>query len=179
MTEAQIMLEEGIPAETIDAAAKEFGMPMGPIELADTVGLDVGLAVGTELHKQGNPQPQKIQELVAAKKLGKKTGEGFYKWVNGHPQKSNGSGTVDLAPLWMRMTLPAVNEAVACVREGIVQDADLCDAGVIFGTGFAPHRGGPINYLRSAGREGLLDEMKALQERHGARFAPDSGWMSV
>ncbi|AMS33286.1 hypothetical protein AEM42_14450 [Betaproteobacteria bacterium UKL13-2] len=179
MTEAQIMLEEGIPAETIDAAAKEFGMPMGPIELADTVGLDVGLAVGTELHKQGNPQPQKIQELVAAKKLGKKTGEGFYKWVNGHPQKSNGSGTVDLAPLWMRMTLPAVNEAVACVREGIVQDADLCDAGVIFGTGFAPHRGGPINYLRSAGREGLLDEMKALHERHGVRFAPDSGWMSV
>jgi 3-hydroxyacyl-CoA dehydrogenase/enoyl-CoA hydratase/3-hydroxybutyryl-CoA epimerase len=147
--------------------------------LADTVGLDVGLAVGTELHKQGNPQPQKIQELVAAKKLGKKTGEGFYKWVNGHPQKSNGSGTVDLAPLWMRMTLPAVNEAVACVREGIVQDADLCDAGVIFGTGFAPHRGGPINYLRSAGREGLLDEMKALHERHGVRFAPDSGWMSV
>jgi 3-hydroxyacyl-CoA dehydrogenase/enoyl-CoA hydratase/3-hydroxybutyryl-CoA epimerase len=179
MTEAQVMLEEGIPAETIDAAAKEFGMPMGPIELADTVGLDVGLAVGTELHKPGNPQPKKIQELVAAKKLGKKTGEGFYKWVNGRPQKSNGSGTVDLAPLWMRMTLPAVNEAVACVREGIVTDADLCDAGVIFGTGFAPHRGGPLNYLRSAGREALLAEMKQLQDRHGARFAPDSGWMTA
>ena len=179
MTEAQVMLEEGIPAETIDAAAKEFGMPMGPIELADTVGLDVGLAVGTELHKPGNPQPKKIQELVAAKKLGKKTGEGFYKWVNGRPQKSNGSGTVDLAPLWMRMTLPAVNEAVACVREGIVADADLCDAGVIFGTGFAPHRGGPINYLRSAGKDVFLAEMKALQDKHGARFAPDVGWAEI
>ncbi|MBC7623054.1 MAG: enoyl-CoA hydratase/isomerase family protein [Aeromicrobium sp.] len=179
MTEAQIMLEEGIPAETIDAAAKEFGMPMGPIELADTVGLDVGLAVGTELHKEGNPQPKRIQELVAAKKLGKKTGEGFYKWVNGRPQKANGSGTVDLAPLWMRMTLPAVNEAVACVREGIVQDADLCDAGVIFGTGFAPHRGGPINYLKSAGKPALLAEMKALEDKHGARFAPDDGWSLI
>jgi 3-hydroxyacyl-CoA dehydrogenase/enoyl-CoA hydratase/3-hydroxybutyryl-CoA epimerase len=179
MTEAQIMLEEGIPAETIDAAAKEFGMPMGPIELADTVGLDVGLAVGTELHKPGNPQPQKIQQLVAAKKLGKKNGEGFYKWVNGRPQKASGSGTVDLAPLWMRMTLPAVNEAVACVREGIVADADLCDAGVIFGTGFAPHRGGPINYLRSAGKDNLLDEAKTLEAKHGARFAPDAGWQTI
>jgi 3-hydroxyacyl-CoA dehydrogenase/enoyl-CoA hydratase/3-hydroxybutyryl-CoA epimerase len=179
MTEAQVMLEEGIPAETIDAAAKEFGMPMGPIELADTVGLDVGLAVGTELHKPGNPQPKKIQELVAAKKLGKKTGEGFYKWVNGRPQKSNGSGTVDLAPLWMRMTLPAVNEAVACVREGIVTDADLCDAGVIFGTGFAPHRGGPINYLKSAGKDKLLEEAKALEAKYGARFAPDTGWSAI
>ncbi len=179
MTEAQVMLEEGIPAEVIDAAARDFGMPMGPIELADTVGLDVGLAVGTELAKPGGPQPKKIQELVAAKKLGKKTGEGFYKWVNGKPQKATGSGTVDLAPLWMRMTLPAVNEAVACVREGIVVDADLCDAGVIFGTGFAPHRGGPINYLKSAGKEKLLAEMKQLEQKYGARFAADAGWQTI
>jgi 3-hydroxyacyl-CoA dehydrogenase/enoyl-CoA hydratase/3-hydroxybutyryl-CoA epimerase len=179
MTEAQVMLEEGIPAETIDAAARDFGMPMGPIELADTVGLDVGLAVGKELAKPGGPEPKKIQELVAAKKLGKKTGEGFYKWVNGRPQKASGSGTVDLAPLWMRMTLPAVNEAVACVREGIVADADLCDAGVIFGTGFAPHRGGPINYLRAAGKEKLLAEMKTLEQKYGARFAADAGWQSI
>lgn len=176
MTEAQVMLEEGISAETIDAAAREFGMPMGPIELADTVGLDVGLAVGKELAKPGGVAPAKIQELVAAKKLGKKSGEGFYKWINGKPQKVGGFGIVDLAPLWMRMTLPAVNEAVACVREGIVVDADLCDAGVIFGTGFAPHRGGPLNYLKSAGKEKLLAEMKLLEQKHGARFAADAGW---
>jgi 3-hydroxyacyl-CoA dehydrogenase / enoyl-CoA hydratase / 3-hydroxybutyryl-CoA epimerase len=180
MTEAQIMLQEGITAETIDAAAKEFGMPMGPIELADVVGLDVGLAVGRELHKAGNPQPSKIQELVEAKKLGKKSGEGFYKWVNGKPQKMSGTtGTIDLAPLWMRMTLPAVNEAVACVREGIVADADLCDAGIIFGTGFAPHRGGPVNYLRAAGKEKLLAEMKLLEQKHGQRFVPDAGWATI
>ena len=179
MTEAQVMLEEGVPAETIDAAAREFGMPMGPIELADTVGLDVGLAVGKELAKPGGPQPKKIQELVAAKKLGKKTGEGFYKWVDGRAQKTGATNTQDLAPLWMRMTLPAVNEAVACVREGIVADADLCDAGVIFGTGFAPHRGGPIHYLQSAGKEKLLAEMKALEQKHGARFAADAGWQNI
>ena len=179
MTEAQIMLEEGVPAETIDAAAREFGMPMGPIELADTVGLDVGLAVGREVARPGWPEPKKIQALVAAGKLGKKTGEGFYKWVNGRPQKANGSGTVDLAPLWMRMTLPAVNEAVACVREGIVADVDLCDAGVIFGTGFAPHRGGPINYLRAAGKDALLAQMSELAQKHGARFAPDAGWQTL
>jgi 3-hydroxyacyl-CoA dehydrogenase/enoyl-CoA hydratase/3-hydroxybutyryl-CoA epimerase len=179
MAEAQIMLEEGIPAETIDAAARDFGMPMGPIELADTVGLDVGLAVGKELARPGWPEPKRIQELVAAKKLGKKTGEGFYKWINGKPQKRGGHGQVHLEPLWMRMTLPAVNEAVACVREGIVADADLCDAGVIFGTGFAPHRGGPINYLRAAGKEKLLAEMKALEQSHGTRFAADAGWQSI
>ena len=179
MTEAQVMLEEGIAAETIDAAAREFGMPLGPIELADTVGLDVGLAVGKELAKPGGPQPKKIQELVAAKKLGKKTGEGFYKWIDGRAQKMGSTSTQDLAPLWMRMTLPAVNEAVACVREGIVADADLCDAGVIFGTGFAPHRGGPIHYLQNAGKEKLLAEMKALEQKHGARFAADAGWQNI
>jgi 3-hydroxyacyl-CoA dehydrogenase / enoyl-CoA hydratase / 3-hydroxybutyryl-CoA epimerase len=179
MNEAQLMLEEGITAETIDAAAKEFGMPMGPIELADVVGLDVGIAVGKELYKPGNPQPKRIQELVEAKKLGKKSGEGFYKWADGKPQKSNGSGTIDLAPLWMRMTLPAVNEAIACVREGIVADADLCDAGVIFGTGFAPHRGGPIQYAKSFGKDKLLAEMKALEAKHGARFQADAGWASI
>jgi 3-hydroxyacyl-CoA dehydrogenase/enoyl-CoA hydratase/3-hydroxybutyryl-CoA epimerase len=179
MNEAQLMLEEGIPAETIDAAAKEFGMPMGPIELADVVGLDVGLSVGKELYKAGNPQPKKILALVEAKKLGKKSGEGFYKWVDGKPQKHNGSGTIDLAPLWMRMTVPAVNEAVACVREGIVADADLCDAGVIFGTGFAPHRGGPLNYLRATGKDKLLAEMKALEQKHGQRFSPDAGWATA
>jgi 3-hydroxyacyl-CoA dehydrogenase / enoyl-CoA hydratase / 3-hydroxybutyryl-CoA epimerase len=179
MTEAQLMVEEGIPMETIDAAAKAFGMPMGPIELADTVGLDVGVAVGRELARAEWPQPKKIQELVNAKKFGKKSGEGFYQWVKGRPQKHTVSLPADLQPLWMRMTLPAVNEAVACVREGIVADADLCDAGVIFGTGFAPQRGGPINHLCQFGREKLLAEMQALETKHGARFKPDAGWATI
>jgi 3-hydroxyacyl-CoA dehydrogenase/enoyl-CoA hydratase/3-hydroxybutyryl-CoA epimerase len=179
MGEAQLMLEEGTPPEVIDAAAKAFGMPMGPIELADTVGLDVGVAVGKELARAEWPQPKKIGQLVDAKKLGKKTGEGFYKWVDGRPQKNSVAMPADLQSLWMRMTLPAVNEAVACVREGIVADADLCDAGVIFGTGFAPQRGGPINHVRNFGKDQLLAEMKALEQKHGVRFAPDSGWSTI
>ena len=100
-------------------------------------------------------------------------------WVNGKPQKIPVSGQNNLAALADRMTIPALNEAVACVREQIVVDADLCDAGVIFGTGFAPHLGGPINAIRSRGKVELLRIMAELRSKHGDRFAPDPGWQSV
>jgi len=178
--EAMLMVDEGIPPETIDAAAKDFGMPMGPIELSDMVGLDIGWAVGQELAKPGFPIPKKLQSLVEAKKFGKKTGEGFYKWVKGKPQKStSGPGTLDLKSLADRMVLPALNEAVACVRERIVADADLCDAGMVFGTGFAPHRGGPIQTIRARGKQEWLRIMGELKARHGLRFEADSGWDSI
>jgi 3-hydroxyacyl-CoA dehydrogenase / enoyl-CoA hydratase / 3-hydroxybutyryl-CoA epimerase len=180
LLEAMLMVDEGIPPETIDAAAKDFGMPMGPIELADMVGLDIGWAVGQELAKPGTPIPKKLQALIEAKNFGKKTGQGFYKWVKGKPQKSSsGPGTVNLQALAERMVLPALNEAVACVREKIVADADLCDAGVIFGTGFAPHRGGPIQTIRSRGKQEWLRIMAELKAQHGLRFEPDSGWNEI
>jgi 3-hydroxyacyl-CoA dehydrogenase/enoyl-CoA hydratase/3-hydroxybutyryl-CoA epimerase len=179
LNEAMLMVDEGIPPETLDAAAKDFGMPMGPIELADMVGLDVGWAVGQELAKPGNPIPQKLKSLVEAKQFGKKTGQGFYTWVKGKAQKSSGSGSIDLKPLADRMVLPALNEAVACMREKIVADADLCDAGVIFGTGFAPHRGGPISAIRERGKSEWLGIMAELRKKHGERFAPDAGWDTV
>src|SRR5260221_13132890 len=92
-----LMVAEGIPPETIDAAAKDFGMPMGPIELADMVGLDIGWAVGQELAKPGTPIPKKLQSLIEAKNFGKKTGKGFYTWVKGKPGKSStGPGPLDL-----------------------------------------------------------------------------------
>ena len=106
LLEAMLMVDEGIPPETIDAAAKDFGMPMGPIELADMVGLDIGWAVGQELAKPGSPIPKKLQSLVEAKKFGKKSGQGFYTWTNGKAQKSSiGPGTVDLKALADRMVL--------------------------------------------------------------------------
>ena len=177
LLEAMLMVDEGIPPETIDAAAKDFGMPMGPIELADMVGLDIGWAVGQELAKPGSPIPKKLQALVEAKNFGKKTGKGFYTWVKGKAQKSAiGPGTVDLKALADRMVLPALNEAVACVRERIVADADLCDAGVIFGTGFAPHRGGPITTIRARGKQEWLRIMEELKKQHGLRFEADTGW---
>jgi 3-hydroxyacyl-CoA dehydrogenase / enoyl-CoA hydratase / 3-hydroxybutyryl-CoA epimerase len=180
LLEAMLMLDEGIPPETIDAAAREFGMPMGPIELADMVGLDIAWAVGQEMARADTPIPKKLQANVEAKHFGKKTGRGFYTWSKGKPQKSSrGSGSVDLAALADRMVLPALNEAVACVRERIVADADLCDAGVIFGTGFAPHRGGPIATIRARGKHEWLRIMNDLKAHHGLRFEPDTGWDSI
>jgi 3-hydroxyacyl-CoA dehydrogenase/enoyl-CoA hydratase/3-hydroxybutyryl-CoA epimerase len=179
LMEAMLMLDEGISAEVIDAAAKDFGMPMGPIELADMVGLDICWAVGHELQKPGTPIPKKLQANIEAKRLGKKTGQGFYTWTKGKAQKSSGSGSVDLRPLADRLVLPALNEAVACVREKIVTDADLCDAGVIFGTGFAPHRGGPISAIHERGKESWLKAMAELRAKHGDRFVPDSGWDTI
>jgi 3-hydroxyacyl-CoA dehydrogenase/enoyl-CoA hydratase/3-hydroxybutyryl-CoA epimerase len=180
LNEAMLMVDEGIPPETIDAAAKEFGMPMGPIELADMVGLDVGWAVGQELAKPGAIVPKKLKALVDGKRFGKKSGEGFYKWVKGKPVKSStGPGTVDLKALADRLVMPALNEAVACVREKIVADADLCDVGMVFGTGFAPHRGGPIQYIRQRGKSELLAVMEELRKQHGERFTADAGWQSI
>jgi 3-hydroxyacyl-CoA dehydrogenase/enoyl-CoA hydratase/3-hydroxybutyryl-CoA epimerase len=156
-------------------------MPMGPIELADLVGLDIAWAVGQELaaHRPGAKIPQKLRTLVEAKKLGKKSGQGFYTWTRGKAQKRKLSGGVDLKPLAERMVLPALNEAVACVRERIVADADLCDAGVIFGTGFAPHRGGPIETIRARGKHEWLAAMEQLRAVHGDRFKPDPGWADL
>ena len=176
LMEAMLMLDEGVAGETIDAAAKDFGMPMGPIELADMVGLDICWAVGQELAKPGMPIPKRLQANIEAKNLGKKTGKGFYTWSKGKPQKASGSGSVDLGPIADRLVLPALNEAVACLREAIVADADLCDAGVIFGTGFAPHRGGPISAIKERGKESWLRTMAELRTKHGDRFVPDTGW---
>jgi 3-hydroxyacyl-CoA dehydrogenase/enoyl-CoA hydratase/3-hydroxybutyryl-CoA epimerase len=180
LLEAMLMLDEGIPAETIDAAAQDFGMPMGPIELADMVGLDIAWAVGQELARPGSPIPKKLQAAIEAKNLGKKTGKGFYTWVKGKPVKgSTGPGTLDLKSLADRMVAPSLNEAVACLREHIVADADLVDAGVIFGTGFAPHRGGPINTIRARGKQEWLRIMNDNKAKYGLRFEPDSGWDAI
>ena len=180
LAEAMYLVDEGVPPETLDAAMKEFGMPMGPIELSDMVGLDIGWAVGQELARPGSPVPKRLQALVEAKKFGMKTGEGFYKWVKGKPVKSQtGPGSLDLKSLADRMVAPALNEAVACLREGIVADADLVDVGMIFGTGFAPHRGGPIETIRARGKQEWLKVLEDLKGKHGLRFEPDTGWASL
>src|SRR5262252_7781722 len=149
MDQALRMVDEGVAPETLDAAAVGFGMPMGPIELADTVGLDICLAVGKELAGENAQAPKALAELVAAGNLGKKTGRGFYAWKNGKARKRNG-GTVP-PDLGTTLMAPYLREARAAVAEGIVADADLADAGLIFGTGFAPFRGGPLNYLKEQG----------------------------
>ena len=139
-------VDEGIAPEAIDEAAVAFGMPMGPIELADTVGLDICFAVGRLLDPQAQP-PRALAKHVDAAELGKKTGRGFYAWANGRPQKQAAVNVP--ADLGRRLIDPLVAEAQSALDERIVDDADLVDAGAVFGAGFAPFRGGPLHYARS------------------------------
>jgi 3-hydroxyacyl-CoA dehydrogenase/enoyl-CoA hydratase/3-hydroxybutyryl-CoA epimerase len=178
MLEAARAYAEGIPGPVIDKAAKRFGMPMGPIELIDTVGLDVAASVGAELGPfLGLDIPPGLDELAKGGKRGKKDGQGFYAWENGKPKKPE----VDphyVAPedLEDRLILPLLNEAVACLHDKVVADADLLDAGVIFGTGFAPFRGGPIRHVRDSGAAALKARLDALARTYGPRFAARPGW---
>ncbi|WP_374011809.1 3-hydroxyacyl-CoA dehydrogenase NAD-binding domain-containing protein [Pseudoxanthomonas koreensis] len=181
MLEAAAALAEGIPGAVIDKTAVAFGMPMGPIELIDTVGLDVARGVGAELSPfLGLPLPEALAQAEPGRR-GKKDGHGLYQWE----KTDKGSRAVKPevpagyqvpADLEDRLVLPLLNEAVACLHDGVVADADLLDAGVIFGTGFAPFRGGPIQHIRATGADALLERLRTLQARHGERFAPRPGW---
>lgn len=176
LSEAVRAAEEGIPLALIDRAAEDFGMPMGPIELADVVGLDVVMSVGKVFFATGADVPAVLSTRFSQKKFGKKTGEGFYVWQNDKPQKPPYSGRTAPDDLQDRLLLPLVNEAVAVLRQRIVDDPDLIDAGVIFGAGFAPFRGGPLQYARTRGIDAIVTRLQELQSVHGERFAPDEGW---
>ncbi|KAA0069068.1 3-hydroxyacyl-CoA dehydrogenase NAD-binding domain-containing protein [Rhodanobacter sp. T12-5] len=178
LLEALRLYSEGVPGAVLDREAKKFGMPMGPIELADTVGLDVCASVGKELAPfLGLELPPGLDEKLDAGKRGKKDGQGLYVWQDGKPEKPEVDKEYVMPPdLQDRMILPMVNEAVACLADGVVDDADLLDAGVIFGTGFAPFRGGPIQYARSVGVDQLRSRLEQLARSYGERFKPKHGW---
>jgi 3-hydroxyacyl-CoA dehydrogenase / enoyl-CoA hydratase / 3-hydroxybutyryl-CoA epimerase len=184
MLEAMVMLDEKIDKATIDAAAEKFGMPMGPIELADQVGLDICLDVGDMLRsKFGDslpPTPAWLRDKVAAGDLGRKSGRGFYVWKDGKADKTSASSSTaqPTAEMIDRLVLPMSNVCVASLREGIVDNADMVDGAMIFGTGYAPFRGGPLNYARSRGPENVASTLRALAQKFGGRFTPDAGWDS-
>jgi 3-hydroxyacyl-CoA dehydrogenase/enoyl-CoA hydratase/3-hydroxybutyryl-CoA epimerase len=182
MLEAMVMLDEKVDKSVIDAAARKFGMPMGPIELADRVGLDICLDVGDMLRSkfgdQLPPTPAWLRDKVARGELGRKTGKGFYVWKDGKADIAPSSPTAAPPSPEMidRLILPMSNVCVACLREGIVDNADVVDGAVIFGTGYAPFRGGPLNYARDRGAENVVSTLRALAEKFGGRFTPDAGW---
>jgi 3-hydroxyacyl-CoA dehydrogenase/enoyl-CoA hydratase/3-hydroxybutyryl-CoA epimerase len=177
VNEALFALESGIPAAVIDRAGKAFGMPMGPIELTDVVGLDVSLHVGRVLAGALQRRvPDILVKRVEQKKLGRKSGEGFYVWRDGKPVKPDSAQFAMPADLEDRLILPLLNEAVACLREGVIEDADLLDAGAIFATGFAPFRGGPLHYAAERGIANVTARLEELARRYGERFRPDPGW---
>jgi 3-hydroxyacyl-CoA dehydrogenase/enoyl-CoA hydratase/3-hydroxybutyryl-CoA epimerase len=178
LMEAVVLAEENVPLSIIDKAATDYGMPMGPIELADTVGLDICLHVADNLSKHMNIEvPARLKQMVENGKLGKKSGQGFYLFKNEKPVKDKPEK--DYKPpvdIQDRLILRLLNEAVACLREQVVESADLADAGIIFGTGFAPFRGGPFNYIKHRGPAQLIKMLEHLKQRHGPRFIADQGW---
>ena len=180
MTEAMHLVQEGVALASIDEAAVAFGMPIGPVELVDSVGLDVVLHVSKVLgSKMDGPVPERLTGMVDAGKLGRKSGQGFYSWVDGKavkPPKDPSSVPSDIED---RLVLAMVNEAVSCLSDGVVTDPELLDAGVIFGTGFAPFRGGPLNYARQRGLDEVTSRLEALAASHGGRFSPHPGWSAL
>jgi len=183
LMEAVNLLEEGVPGQVIDKAATDFGMPMGPIFLADTVGLDICLSVAEILGAAlGLNVPEALRKKVEAGELGVKSGQGFYQYQNGKQVKTkiatDGSSqqAEDIAD---RLVLQMLNESIACLREAVIEDKDLLDVGMIFGTGFAPFLGGPMHYMEQRGRQDIIDRLKELEGKYGNQFAADAGWKTV
>ncbi len=179
LLEGMLLLDNGVPAEAIDKAMVDFGMPMGPVTLADTVGLDVCLSVAKHLQQYfpDSVIPPRLISLVEKGNLGRKSGEGFYRYKNG--KKVDAKSTAYDKPLQEisdRLVLCMLNEAFACLREGVVADGDLLDAGMIFGTGFAPFRGGPIHYAKTNGISELYEQFVKLQTARGAKVSSLHEW---
>jgi 3-hydroxyacyl-CoA dehydrogenase/enoyl-CoA hydratase/3-hydroxybutyryl-CoA epimerase len=176
LLEAVFLLEEGASASAIDEAAEAFGMPMGPLEVSDRVGLDICQHVGDILTRElGGKMPARLRELVEKGDKGLKTGRGFYAWKNGKPQKPKatrgpGPDATD------RLILSLCNACAACLGENVVSDPDMVDAGLIFGAGFAPFRGGPMNYALARGIPEVKQRLNELAERYGDRFKPVPTW---
>jgi 3-hydroxyacyl-CoA dehydrogenase/enoyl-CoA hydratase/3-hydroxybutyryl-CoA epimerase len=152
LMEAVRRYQLGEPREKIDQAALKFGMPMGPLELMDLVGLDIANHVGEELRLAPDTD-NVLSSLVRQGKLGKKTGKGFYMWDKGKPKREEVSyDPAELERLGRELMKPMLDEAERALEDNIVANADHVDAGVIFGTGFAPFRGGPLHYRRTHGQ---------------------------
>jgi 3-hydroxyacyl-CoA dehydrogenase/enoyl-CoA hydratase/3-hydroxybutyryl-CoA epimerase len=183
LLEALVLLDGGARKETIDKAAEDFGMPMGPLELADEVGLDICLHVAEMLrgsiYRDMPEPPQWLKDKVANGELGKKTGKGLYAWKDGHAVKAKDEAVPAPPDMTDRLILPMLNVCVACLREGVVADEEIVDGAMIFATGFAPFRGGPLHYARTRGIGDVRDALTRLAQTYGPRFQPDPGWDSL
>jgi 3-hydroxyacyl-CoA dehydrogenase/enoyl-CoA hydratase/3-hydroxybutyryl-CoA epimerase len=180
LVEAVTLFDEGVSPEAIDKAALDFGMPMGPVELADTVGLDICHSVAENLASAyGTKVPAVLGQYVEANKLGRKTGRGFYQYKKGKPVKNNDADLGDQKTIQNRLVYRLLNESAACIDEKIIDDGNLLDAGIIFGTGFAPFRGGPLNYSLDEGLDAITESMKQYASKYGERFNPVKGWKLI
>jgi 3-hydroxyacyl-CoA dehydrogenase/enoyl-CoA hydratase/3-hydroxybutyryl-CoA epimerase len=180
LVEAVTLYDEGISPEAIDKAALDFGMPMGPVELADTVGIDICYSVAKNLAEAfGGKVPAGLERYINENNLGKKTGRGFYRYKKGKPVKNQDADLGDQKMIQNRLVFRLLNEAAACIDEKIVDNKNLLDAGIIFGTGFAPFRGGPMNYSLQASVDDITQTMTEYGKLYGDRFNPVKGWERI
>lgn len=175
LLESMRLLEEGVPAYLIDETAKNFGMPMGPVELADTVGLDICLAVARNLSQHfGTKVPTRLVELVDAGKLGQKTQEGFFHYRNGKKVGERSSTPISgQNNILDRLLGVMLVEAAACLDEKIVDNADALDAGMVFGAGFPPFRGGLLAYASAMPVSKLDAMLSQIEMHHGSRLGSE------
>lgn len=174
------LMSEGILPRTIDQAMEIFGMSLGPVALADSVGLDICLAVAKELIP--DQIPAQLIALVNAGKLGRKTNQGFYHYRNGKALQARNlvqDDDLDWQTISKRLLLRMLNEGAACLRENVVANPDWLDAAMIFGTGFAPFRGGLWQVARELGYREVISQLQTHQEKYGDRFKPDAYWFSL
>ena len=181
LMEAMCLMDEGVDKEVIDSAAIRFGMPMGPVALADQVGLDICLHVAESLRGAlDKPMPEisdRLQRKVEMGNTGKKAGRGFYEWSDGTPKpETEETGPDDLTD---RLVLPMLDACVECLRKDIARSIDEVDGALIFATGFAPFRGGPMHYAKSRGTAEIRTRLEELAAAHGERFSPDRGWSEI
>ncbi len=183
LLEAILLIDEGVQKEEIDKAAEDFGMPMGPVTLIDQIGLDICQDVAEmlkdKLDKPVPDIPKWLKQKIENGKLGKKSGEGLYKWKNGKPQKENVDNKGKDNDIADRLILPMLNACVECYREGVITDLDQLDGTMIFAAGFAPFRGGPIHYARNRGIDDITSKLEMFADKYGDRFKPDEGWKDI
>jgi len=186
LDEAVRLVLEGVPGAEVDRAAVLFGMPMGPLELLDQIGVDIAADVAktfAALTSDPGPAPARFAEMVAAGALGKKSGSGFYdyrhdrkgkptRWATPkHPHSLATNEEVgELSELQKRLMYPMINEAAKCLEAGVVAEAWMADLAMVFGTGFAPFRGGPLRTADTLGLERVVRELDTLRGEHGDRF---------
>ncbi len=181
MMEALRMAEEKIPVAAIDKAMTNFGMPIGPITLMDMVGLDICQSINAHLGQYATPvNSTRMEQLIQQKKFGRKSGEGFYHYDKKGkaivPKDEVDNRTLE--DIANRLVLRLLNESFLCLHEGIVADSDLLDAGMIFGTGFAPFLGGPIHYAKSQGIQELFQKFVKQQEARGEKTDAIKIWQA-
>ena len=187
LNEALLLLEEGGEIPYIDRVMRQFGFPVGPFKLMDEVGIDVGAHVSRVLAplfaRRGVAATNAMDMLVEKGFKGRKAGQGFYLYQRGRGRREVNPAVYRLFggrkrkrhaadESQRRLVLVLVNEAIHCLQDGILLSASDGDVGAVLGLGFPPFRGGPFRYVDAEGGQTILNRLKDLEQRFGARFTP-------